>query len=99
MNSSMLSGRHLLLLGELPPSKRPPVLIVPRSTRPITSASCESAHERSLRAADALGHALALIEANAWEVAPAPERCEITVDHAPVPISAVQGRRHLAVVS
>jgi hypothetical protein len=57
-----ISDPMLALLGELRPSSRPAVQIVPRSARPATTASPVDAHEQTLRAADALGRALAELE-------------------------------------
>src|ERR1700677_1110019 len=49
------------LLGELLPADRPAVVVHPRSLQPETTAARVSAHERSLRAGDALGRALAAL--------------------------------------
>lgn len=57
------SAAAVELLGELPPDDRPAVVIVPRNGgRPETTVRRPSVHERSLRAADALGRASATLE-------------------------------------
>jgi hypothetical protein len=50
------------LLAELAPADRPAVVIVPRSERPETSVRRPTPHERTMRAADGLGRALAALE-------------------------------------
>jgi hypothetical protein len=50
------------LLAGLAPLDRPPAIIVPRCERPETSVRRPTPHERTMRAADGLGRALAVLE-------------------------------------
>jgi hypothetical protein len=50
------------LLSGLAPADRPRVVIVPRCERPETSVRRPTAHERTMRAADGLGRAMAVLE-------------------------------------